>query len=109
MGIKTAIYNWRLAQALKIADMRREPKVIKALHKALREHEPLYLKNWQDSQNEVGDAVDDLLHVMEWLREGEHYDEADRIRTIAGRLARSRKYPFFERKELLRSVAKTFR
>lgn len=35
----------------------------------------------------VGDAVDDLADVIEWLRQGKQYAQADRLRTIAGRLA----------------------
>lgn len=36
----------------------------------------------------LGSAVDDLYDVIEWLREDKQFDKADRVRTIAGRLAR---------------------
>ena len=36
----------------------------------------------------IGSAVDDLSDVIDWLREEKEYEKADRIRTIAGRLAR---------------------
>lgn len=39
----------------------------------------------------IGDSVDDLNDVMEWLREEKQYEKADRLRTIIGRLARLRR------------------
>ncbi len=36
----------------------------------------------------MGDAVDDIADVMDWLREEGQFDKADRLRTIAGRLAK---------------------
>ena len=39
----------------------------------------------------IGDAVDDLADVIEWLREEKMFGQSDRLRTIAGRLARLRR------------------
>ena len=36
----------------------------------------------------IGDAVDDIHDVMNWLREDKLFRQSDRLRTIAGRLAR---------------------
>jgi hypothetical protein len=36
----------------------------------------------------IGNAVDDLSDVIDWLREEKDYEKADRLKTIAGRLAR---------------------
>ena len=36
----------------------------------------------------AGRAIDDLAAVIEWLREDKQFDKADRLRTIAGCLAR---------------------
>ncbi|MDO5643638.1 MAG: hypothetical protein Q4G26_14790 [Paracoccus sp. (in: a-proteobacteria)] len=83
------IWRFRLRQALMIAQMSRQPEVIRSLHSALRENSPKYLYEWRKTMWEVGDAVDDLDDVMEWLREDKHYKQADRIRTIMARLARS--------------------
>ena len=38
----------------------------------------------------IGDAIDDLFDVMEWLRSEKLFAQSDRIRTISGRLARLR-------------------
>ena len=38
----------------------------------------------------MGTAIDDLYEVAEWLREEKDYQRSDRLRTIIGRLARSR-------------------
>lgn len=37
----------------------------------------------------LGDAIDDMWDVMEWLREEKQFDKADRIRIIMGRAARA--------------------
>ena len=111
--ITAAIWRFRLRQALKIADMRRQPKVIKALHAALREQSPQYLDDWRKTMREVGDAVDDLSDLMELLREGKHYAEADRLRTIMSRLANA--VPSHQTRHkrgkiyLIRDIARTYK
>lgn len=50
---------------------------------------PQFVTEWKASMSRVQDAVDDLHDVYEWLRENKHFKEADRIRTIVGRLARA--------------------
>lgn len=54
----------------------------------------------------LGQAVDDLVDVIEWLRAERQYDKADRLRTIAGRLARARRENFREDKRLYRRQAR---
>ena len=104
------IYYWRLKQALKIAEMRKQPNVIIALHEALREGTPMYLKDWRATNKEVGDAVDDLYDLMEWLRENKNYDESDRLRTIMARLARSVPDHQIEYDmSLIRDIARTYK
>ncbi|WP_299129683.1 hypothetical protein [uncultured Amaricoccus sp.] len=39
-------------------------------------------------EGDVGAAIDDIADVMNWLREEKLYAQSDRLRTIAGRLAR---------------------
>jgi hypothetical protein len=56
------------------------------------------------TEREVGDAVDDISAVIEWLREEKQFDKADRLRTIAGRLARL--LPDSENPDLIRQQAK---
>lgn len=85
-AVRAVVSRWRLRQALKIADC--SPDVIMALHRALRESEPKYLQSWRKMMHDIGNAVDDMNDVMEWLREGGFYEQADRVRTITGRLAR---------------------
>lgn len=36
----------------------------------------------------IGDSIDDIHDVMNWLREEKLFRQSDRLRTIAGRLAR---------------------
>ena len=111
--ITRTIWRFRLRQALKVADMRREPQVIKALHTALREHSPSYLDDWRATMSEVGSAVDDLSDLMEWLREGKHYAEADRLRTIMAKLANAVPSHQIRRKNgkiyLIRDIARTYK
>ena len=52
-------------------------------------------------------AVDDLHQVMEWLREGKHYAESDRLRTIIGRLARA--VPKSDEPNLIRTIARGYK
>lgn len=49
----------------------------------------LYRMDYYDIQ--IGMAVDDLSQVIDMLRADKRYLEADRLRTIAGRLARARR------------------
>jgi len=105
------IWRFRLSQALKIAEMRGQPDVISALHKALREASPFYLNDWKSTMDEIGGIVDDMVAVMEWLRKNKHYEEADRVRTLAGRLARLiPNYPIFGAwdNNLTRTRARTY-
>lgn len=108
------IWEFRLSQALQIANSKGQPQVIGKLHDALREHEPQYLRDWRNSMVSVGNGVDDLVDVMEWLREGKHYAEADRLRTIIGQLARSVPDYRIERDAgkfiyLIRDIARTYK
>ena len=107
--IMRPIWNWRLRQAIKIADMARQPDVIKALHRALREHEPMYLETWRETNHEVGDAVDDLYDLMEWLREDKAYPQSDRLRAIIGRLSRAAPNDHTAKKNTIRNIARTFK
>ena len=86
------VWRVRLGVALGIGELRRQPDVISALHRALRENEPQYLREWKAKDGVVGDAIDDLVEVMGLLRADKRYIESDRLRTIIGRLARSRVY-----------------
>ena len=58
-------------------------------------------------ENGIGDAVDEINDVIEWMRNEKLYAQADRLRTIAGRLARLR--PASEAEEAtqqIRSIAR---
>lgn len=58
----------------------------------------------------LGDAVDDIADVMEHLRDAQIYPEADRLRTICGRLARARSLVLADSNpNHLREVARTWR
>jgi hypothetical protein len=41
------------------------------------------------NEREIGRATDDICDVIEWLRKDRLFAQADRLRTIAGRLARA--------------------
>jgi hypothetical protein len=67
------------------------------------------LWNWITSR--LGDAVDDLNDVIDWLREDGQYEQADRLRTITGRIARLQR-PEFRLKDtapLIRDIARGFK
>lgn len=108
------VWRWRLRQALKISDMERQPIVIMALHSALREHTPTYLKDWHSTMHEVGGAVDDLHDLMEWMREDGLYEKSDRLRVIMARLAKSIpehkiRYDQSGKVYLLRDISRTYK
>lgn len=48
-----------------------------------------YPQRLKAKDREIRSAVDDLHDVIEWLREQRDFEKADRLRTIAGRLARA--------------------
>jgi len=54
----------------------------------------------------IGDAIDELYDVIEWLREEKQYKKSDRLRTIVGRLARLRGESLDEPEDLIRSMAR---
>lgn len=54
----------------------------------------------------VGEAVDDLHDVMDWLREEKDFAKSDRLRVIAGRLARL--IHTQSRPDMLREKARTY-
>lgn len=47
-----------------------------------------YPQRIRELETGIGRAIDDLAAVIEWLREDKQFDKADRLRTIAGCLAR---------------------
>lgn len=108
------VWRFRLNQALKITDMRRQPTVYAAMWDAISYRSPQYLKDWKETNRMVGDAVDDLYDLMEWLREGKHYAEADRLRTIISRIASAVPEHQIRRDKngkmfLLRDIARTYK
>lgn len=66
------------------------PSGAHAFYKLASYKEPLYVEAWKRMESTVASAVDDLVDVIDWLRESKHYPEGDRVRTIVGRLARAR-------------------
>lgn len=48
-----------------------------------------FVGDWDRTSRAAQYAVDDLVAVIDWLRHDGHFAQADRLRTIAGRLARS--------------------
>ena len=50
-----------------------------------------YLLRLQEADNHAGSAVDDLIELMEDIRASGNYVHSDRLRTIIGNLARSRR------------------
>lgn len=103
------VWQLRLNQAIKLQEMRGQPRIIKALHAALREKEPMYLDDWQKTNIEVGNAVEDLHDLTEWLREEKDYAKADRLRTIMGRLARSVPQDLREDNSPIRNRARSYK
>ncbi len=73
---------------------------------------PEFVAEWKASLLRVQESVDDLHDVYEWLRGNKHYKEADRIRTIVGRLARAvPAHPIFsawDNPKLIRNLARTY-
>lgn len=88
------------------------PKGAAAYFDAIGERRPQFVAEWHASMKRVQDAVDDLHDVYEWLREDKHYKQADRIRTICGRLARAvPAHPVFSAWDspmLIRNLARTY-
>lgn len=71
------------------------------------------MKEWRERMDVVGNSIDDLNDVREWLRREGQYDKADRIRTIMARLANSIPWQFADRDEsgqyyTLRDVARSW-
>lgn len=56
----------------------------------------------------TGHAVDDIHDVMEWLREDRMFGQSDRLRTIAGRLARLRRGDVLEPSDAIRTLARSW-
>ena len=68
--------------------------------------------DWKKSSLIVLETVDDLCDVMEWLREDNLFRQADRLRTLISRLAKSvPPYPVFgawNSPKLYRNMARTW-
>ena len=60
--------------------------------KAYAEYHGYPQRIWTLEQH-VSSAVDDLFDVIEWLRSEGQYQQSDRLRVIAGRLAQQIKRP----------------
>jgi hypothetical protein len=88
------------------------PEQVEALFDKVRMQYPAFVSDWKKSSLAAQTAVDDIADVMEWLREDRHFAQADRLRTIAGRLARSvPPYPVFgglDAPDLIRNLARTW-
>jgi len=67
---------------------------------------PFLYERLQSYDDDIGCAVDDLYDVMQSLRETKNFEQSDRIRTIAGRLARARRRDDSEKGDLIRSMAR---
>lgn len=65
-------------------------------------------RRFLDIDMRLGRAVDDLFDVMEWLREEKRFAQSDRIRVIAGRLARLRRTFPTERPDLIVVMARSW-
>jgi len=74
---------------INIALSRKDPEAAQSLYMLTSYKEPMFVAAWKDQAAAAQDAVDDLYDVMQWLRETKNFAHADRVRTIAGRLARS--------------------
>lgn len=88
---------------------RKDPEAAKSLYMLTSYKEPMFVAAWREQAAVVQTAVDDLHDVIEWLRETKNFAQADRVRTIAGRLARSvGKYPAFSGYDdsLIRNIAR---
>lgn len=83
-----AVEEYSAKELMQIVFSRRDPEAIESLYGATRTYGPLFIKTWKEQEKVVRSAVDDLYDVIEWLREEKHYTQADRLRTITGRLAR---------------------
>ena len=81
------------------------PSGAHAMYKLTSYKEPLYVSSWKRMESTVASAVDDLVEVIDWLRDGKHFAESDRVRTIVGRLARSRT-EYYGESNLYRGIAR---
>ena len=87
------------------------PDEAKELYQKLRVREPMFLEDWRRMGVGLQDIVDDLVDVIEWLRDEQDYAKSDRLRTLAGRLARQvPNYPVFDalNDDLVRTQARTW-
>lgn len=90
---------------------RRDPKTCLALFSIGNQNRPMFVSDWYRTSNSVLHLVDDLFEVMNWLRDDKLYAQADRIRTLLARLAKSvPHYPVFfgDREDLIRNVVRTY-
>ena len=87
------------------------PDEARELYQKLRLREPMFLEDWRRMGVGLQDIVDDLVDVIEWLRDEQDYAKSDRLRTLAGRLARQvPNYPVFDalNDDLVRTQARTW-
>lgn len=67
-----------------------------------------YYKRLAEYDLQIGNAIDDLYDIMNWLRKEERFSGSDRIRTIVGRLARARRKSWLEQ-GTVREIARKFK
>ena len=81
------------------------------LYRLLGLKEPLWVADWHRTMNKIDNEIDELVSVMEWLREDKLFNQADRLRTLIGRVARAiPDYPVFtlDDPKLTRNLARTY-
>ena len=79
-----------------------------ALYKLLSYKEPQYVEMWRQLDGVVAETVDDLVDVIDWLREDGRFNQADRLRTLAGRLARKTLKPLDANPRSFQELARTW-
>lgn len=75
-------------QLVDVAMARRDPEAAKSLYMLTSYKEPQFVKSWHEQASATGAVIDDLVDVMEWMREDKLFAQADRLRTLIGRLSR---------------------
>ncbi|MGP9790718.1 hypothetical protein [Roseinatronobacter sp. NSM] len=95
-----------------LVERRSTPNDVENIFDRLSLQRPKFVEDWKHTSRSAQEAVDDMVDVMEWLREEGKFEQADRLRTIAGRLARSvPPYPVFsglDSPSLTRNLARTW-
>lgn len=86
---KKGLNRYSAKTLIDIAMARRDPEAARALYMLTSDKEPMFVEEYHQVCFKAQQIVDDLFDVMEWLRRDSLFAQADRVRTLLARLARS--------------------